>query len=88
MDNLASLHLHDRSGKRLLERLAEIAVFSTPFSPDLDGRYLVWGNEGGYVSVADLVEVQRRLAEINLTAEEVDNCEKFLAEPRSFSRVY
>jgi hypothetical protein len=65
VDN-AGLHLHDRSGRRVLECLPEIHGLSTPFSPDLDGRYLIWGNESGYVSVADLVEVQRRLAEINL----------------------
>ncbi len=31
------------------------------FSPDLDGRYLIWGNRSGAVAVADLVEIQGRL---------------------------
>jgi len=37
-----------------------------PFSPDLDGRYLLWGSPSGLVSVADLVEAQRRLTEAGL----------------------
>jgi hypothetical protein len=32
----------------------------------LDGRLVAWGSADGTVSVCDLVEVQRRLAEISL----------------------
>jgi hypothetical protein len=34
------------------------------FSPD--GRQLAWGNGNGSVSVCDLEEIQRRLAEVGL----------------------
>jgi hypothetical protein len=34
------------------------------FSPD--GREVAWGNREGSVSVCDLDEVQRRLAEVDL----------------------
>src|SRR5262249_6563074 len=69
IDNTANahLHLHDHAGNRPVEQLSEpLGVRNVPFSPDLDGRYVLWGNQSGQVSVADLVEIQRRLAEIGL----------------------
>lgn len=57
--------LYDRAGHPLVERLAvNPSGIHVAFSPDLDGRYLLWGNPSGYVSVADLVEIRRRLTEI------------------------
>ena len=54
--------LYDRGGRVLLDRLPDEPWSSSPqFSPDLDGRYLIWGNRSGAVTVADLVEIQRRL---------------------------
>jgi sugar/nucleoside kinase (ribokinase family) len=49
--------------ERLIERIDQHGV---PFSPDLDGRYVLWGNPSGLVSLADLVEIQKRLAEVRL----------------------
>jgi hypothetical protein len=67
LDDRSNLHLCDRAGNRLVDQLAESIHFRTvPFSPDLDGRYLVWGNRSGVVSLADLLEVQRRLTEVGL----------------------
>ncbi len=67
VDNASKLHLHDHAGNRLVEQLSEsISSLTVTFSPDLDGRYLLFGNSSGSASVADLVEVQRRLAEIGL----------------------
>ncbi|MFI5455558.1 MAG: WD40 repeat domain-containing protein [Isosphaerales bacterium] len=57
--------IYDRDGKVLLDRIPG-AVDTVHFSPDLDGRYLIWGNRLGAVCVADLVEVRRRLTEIGL----------------------
>jgi len=66
-DDEGNLCLHNGAGSRLIERLSESVDFLTvSFSPDLDGRFMLWGNPSGSVSVADLVEVQRRLAEIEL----------------------
>jgi hypothetical protein len=31
-----------------------------------DGRFIAWGNTDGMVSVCDLIEVQRRLAEVRM----------------------
>jgi serine/threonine protein kinase/WD40 repeat protein len=67
LDDRSNLHLCDRVGNRLLEQLAaSVYCDDVPFSPDLDGRYMLWGDPSGLVSVADLVEVQRRLAEFGL----------------------
>jgi serine/threonine protein kinase/WD40 repeat protein len=68
VDDRYDLHLCDRAGNRLVEQLSDSGHFpnNVPFSPDLDGRYLLWGDQSGLVSVADLVEVQRRLAEVGL----------------------
>jgi hypothetical protein len=67
LDDERNLHLHDHAGNRLVERLPDAVDFpNVPFSPDLDGRFMLWGNLSGSVNVADLVEVQRRLAEIEL----------------------
>jgi WD40 repeat protein len=65
-DNL-QLRLHDQHWNLLVDKLNEgIPHYRVPFSPDLDGRYLLWGNPSGLVSVADLVELQRRLTEVGL----------------------
>jgi serine/threonine protein kinase/WD40 repeat protein len=59
--------LFDHSGKVLVHQLCgPIEHHNMPFSPDLDGRYLLWGSQSGLVSVADLVEVRRRLTEVGL----------------------
>jgi hypothetical protein len=66
-DDWHDLHLCDRAGNRLVELPREPLMCShIPFSPDLDGRYILLGNQSGLVSVADLVELQRRLAEIGM----------------------
>jgi hypothetical protein len=36
------------------------------FSPDLEGRYVLWGDGSGTVFVADLIEIQRRLTGLGL----------------------
>jgi serine/threonine protein kinase/WD40 repeat protein len=60
-------HVYARDGKVLLERLMRIPLCDNAlFSPDLDGRYLLWGNDSGIVFVADLVEIQRRLTDLGL----------------------
>jgi len=65
--NEGHLRLVNGKGDLLLERLPKpISSMDARFSPDLEGRYLIWGNPTGSVSVADLVELQRRLNEINL----------------------
>jgi WD40 repeat protein len=67
LDREYRLQLYDHAGNRLLYQLDELAgPTTTPFSPDLDGRYLMWGNSSEILSIADLVEVQRRLAEVGL----------------------
>ncbi len=59
--------IHDRKRK---SPILQIAVNSysnslpTPFSPD--GRQLIWGNNEGSVSICELDEVRRRLAEVDL----------------------
>jgi hypothetical protein len=59
--------LFDKAGTLLVEQLSEPnGQLDMPFSPDLDGRYLLWGNPSGLVSVADLVEVRRRLTGVGL----------------------
>jgi WD40 repeat protein len=47
-----------------LHRQVPIRSHSLPFSPD--GRFMTWGNADGTVSVCDLEEVRRRLAEVGL----------------------
>jgi WD40 repeat protein len=59
-------HVYNRAGKVLLERLTEGPSTDPHFSPDLDGRYVIWGREAGTVCVADLVEIQRRLSGLRL----------------------
>jgi serine/threonine protein kinase/WD40 repeat protein len=57
----------DRAGKVLLHRLWErFSSLNPAFSPDLDGRYVLWGDDSGTVFVADLVEIQRRLTGLGL----------------------
>jgi hypothetical protein len=66
-DERGIFHLCDRAGNRLVDLFSEGAGFAVmPFSPDHDGRYLLCGNPYGLVSVADLVEVERRLVSIGL----------------------
>jgi hypothetical protein len=67
-DGSEFLRLYDRAGSLLVARLAEGRAHQVdyPFSPDLDGRFLLWGDRPGLVCVGDLVEVQRRLARIGL----------------------
>ena len=61
------LQLYDRAGNVLVSKLSDtIHTIGVHFSPDLDGRYLLWGHQSALVTVADLVELQRRLAEIGL----------------------
>ena len=58
--------LHDGAGTLLVDHLIEGYLSPSAFSPDLDGRYLVWGDRAGAVIVADLVEVRRRLTSLGL----------------------
>ncbi len=61
------MSVYDRAGKVLLDRLWEEASALNPaFSPDLDGRYVIWGDRSGTVFVADLVEIQQRLTDLGL----------------------
>ena len=53
------LELSDRRGNVLVEQFPDqCSSLSPSFSPDHDGRYLLWGNESGTVILADLVEVR------------------------------
>ena len=67
IDDKGTLQIYNHAGKLLVVQPAEsIDISNMPFSPDLDGRYLLWGHRYGLVSVTDLVEVQRRLRELGL----------------------
>jgi hypothetical protein len=50
--------------KPLVKFVLDAGVGSPRFSPN--GRYLMWVNPGGGVTVVDLVEVNRRLTELGL----------------------
>jgi hypothetical protein len=57
----------DRGGNVLLHQLWDQATSqNSSFSPDLDGRYVLWGDASGTVYVADLVEIQRTLTGLRL----------------------
>ncbi len=64
------LSLHDRDGRVLVERIAMTPVSGLdqriPFSPDLEGRFLLWGDASGIVCLMDLVELRRRLNSMGL----------------------
>jgi hypothetical protein len=61
------IQIYDSSGKLLVEQLPEpVTSLNLLFSPDLEGRYVQWGNPSGTVSVADLVDLRRRLTGVGL----------------------
>jgi WD40 repeat protein len=67
IDTHFNLQLCDRAGNRLIDVLDESVHFAhVPFSPDHEGRYLMWGKSSGSLNVADLVDVQSRLAKVGL----------------------
>ena len=61
------LQLTDGTGNVLVEQFPDhCSSLTLSFSPDHDGRYLLWGNPTGTVTLADLVEIRRRLEGIKL----------------------
>jgi WD40 repeat protein len=61
------INLLDSTGNTLVEQFLDSkSSLSLLFSPDHDGRYLLWGNPSGTVTVADLVEIRGRLTGIGL----------------------
>ena len=61
------LQVYDRGGIVLLDQLSQTTSgINMHFSPDLDGRYLIWGDRSGAVSLVDLVEIQRQLTSLGL----------------------
>ncbi|MFO0892575.1 MAG: serine/threonine-protein kinase [Isosphaeraceae bacterium] len=64
----SSLKVYDPGGNHWVTHLSDSAEgqLRVPFSPDLDGRYLLWGKLSGTVSIADLVEVRSRLTQVGL----------------------
>jgi hypothetical protein len=66
-ENRRELALIRGRDAELLVRLAiDTSVSSVQSEFDAEGRLLVWGNVDGSVSVCDIPEVQRRLAELGL----------------------
>jgi hypothetical protein len=61
------IDLTDETGNVFVERIIErIDHLNVPFSPDLDGRYLLWGDRYRLVNVADLVRIREQLTEVGL----------------------
>ena len=50
----------------LVSIAADVQQSSTHCEFSLDGRFVVWGNADGSIAVCNLVEMQHRLAEIDL----------------------